>query len=201
MECVQLRKQEKVSGLERGSEVKYFTLTMMKIWYWFSDLRLFQLSFCPIKQIPQTGSLLVSFHMRNLTLHQGRAQVELRSHVGTGLGALLPEDAPAEHDLYQPLSCQAHLAPERLFPKKFTLTLTFLLCCRTIIFCFCFLQSQRLWLSSCGMCALGETGVIHHCQEIRCMQQASSHLPLLLQRGLQILKRCITCTLQTAIHH
>lgn len=47
---------------------------------------------------------------------------------------------------------------------------------------------------------LGE-GAIHHRQETCCTQQVSSHLLLLLQWGLQILKRCITCTLQTAIHH
>lgn len=62
----------------------------------------------------------MSFHIGKLTLHHGRAQVELRSHAGTGLGAMLPEDAPAGHDSDQPLSCQVHLAPERLFPKRFT---------------------------------------------------------------------------------
>lgn len=71
----------------------------------------------------------------------------------------------------------------------------------TFLFCLCFILPQRHWLSSCGMCALGESRVIHHCQEMCCTQQVRSHPPLFLQLELQILKRCRTCTLQTTIYH
>lgn len=50
-------------------------------------------------------------------------------------------------------------------------------------------------------CAHSGERAIYHRQEMCCTQQVTSHLLLPLQWRLQILKRCITCTLQTAIHH
>jgi len=141
--------------------------------------------------------------MRHLILCQGKAQAEMRRHAGTGLRRTAPEaDALAGHDSDHPHSCWALLAPERPFTKSFTPELSFFFFVAALLLsCFCFLLPRRHCLSSCGMCALGENRAIRHCQEMCCTQQVSSHLPLLLQRGLQILKRCITCTLQTAIHH
>lgn len=56
-------------------------------------------------------------------------------------------------------------------------------------------------MASLGLLHGVGVGAIHQCQKMCCTQQGWLSSLLLLQQGLQILKRRRTCTLQITIHH
>lgn len=150
----------------------------------------------------RVGPFCLPLHMWHLIPHQGKAQVERNSHVGTALRCTASR---------RRCSCRTWLRPTSRLSLSFSLReavykelysrykLSLLL--QQYYFPVSAFSCPKDTGSAPVACAhLGERA-IHHCQETCCTQPVSSHLPLLLQRGLQILKRCITCTLQTAIHH
>lgn len=135
--------------------------------------------------------------MRHLILSQGKAQAEMHSRAGTGLRHTTTRRTCSCRTWLRPTSFLSHsLGPKELHPRlQFSLLLQH---SYFLVSAFSCPEDTGSALAACVH--LGKRAICH-CQEMCCTQQVSFHLPLLLQRGLQILRRCITCTLQTAIHH
>lgn len=167
----------------------------------FSDWRLSHFSLVSFWQ-NRLGFFCLPLHMQHLIPRQGKAQVEMHSHAGTGLRRTVSRRRCSCRTWFRPTSfLSLSFGPREVIYTELYSRLKLSLLLQQYYFPVSAFPCPRDTGSAPVACAhLGERA-IHHRQETCCTQQVSSHLLLLLQWGPQILKRCITCTLQTAIHH